>query len=316
MLNRRYLRIKAYQSLYAFWQGDEASAARIEKELLLSIDRTFDLYVALMLTFGELRHAAELRMEERRSKRLPSPEDLSPNRRFVDGPLLNAIIGSPMLKAEATRRRVDWTGDLEIFQKLLKVLTADEVYARYMAAGSISAREEQNFLAHVFLEHIAHFEPLHDLFETRSIYWLEDLDLACALVKRTLEQARSPEQLEEAVRGTMTQHQEEREFVSMLFRRTIELRTEHEAAIAAKASNWELDRIAVSDMILMEMALTEARTFEQIPLKVSLNEYIEIAKAYSTPKSKNFINGILDRLFLEMKEEGRIKKVGRGLLEN
>ncbi|MCB9169290.1 MAG: transcription antitermination protein NusB [Flavobacteriales bacterium] len=316
MLNRRYLRIKAYQSLYAYWQSEEANAARIEKELLLSIDRTFDLYVALMLTFGELRHAAELRLEERRQKRLPSPEDLSPNRRFVDGPLLEAIVTSHVLKAEATRRRVDWTGDLDIFQKLLKAISADEAIERYMHLPSVTTRDEQQFLLHVFLEHIALFDPLHDLFETRSIYWLEDLDLACALVKRTLELARTPDQVEDAMREIMTHHQEERDFVSLLYRKTIELRQEHETAIAAKASNWELDRIAVSDMILMEMALTEARTFDQIPLKVTLNEYIEIAKAYSTPKSKNFINGILDRLFIEMKERGHIRKVGRGLLEN
>ncbi|MBK7483038.1 MAG: transcription antitermination protein NusB [Flavobacteriales bacterium] len=101
-----------------------------------------------------------------------------------------------------------------------------------------------------------------------------------------------------------------------LFRKTIELGEEHEKAIAAKSSNWESDRIALSDMILMKMALTEVLIFDPVPVKVTMNEYIEVAKAYSTPKSKNFINGVLDKIFIEMRADGRIQKVGRGLLES
>ena len=146
---------------------------------------------------------------------------------------------------------------------------------------------------------------------------MEDLDLAAGSVKRTLEQIREDDGLKDLGLSELDREPaEEYAFATQLFRKCIEHSAEHEEAIAAKASNWESDRIAFSDMILMKMALTEARHFDQIPVKVTLNEYIEIAKAYSTPKSKNFINGVLDKLFIEMKKDGRIRKVGRGLLES
>ncbi|MCC6401137.1 MAG: transcription antitermination protein NusB [Flavobacteriales bacterium] len=316
MLNRRYLRIKVYQSLYAYWQSDSSSAARIEKELFLSIERTFDLFVTLLLTFGELRRVADLRMEERRLKRLPTPEDLHPNRRFVDGVLMNAIAASSVLEAEANKRKVGWMGQGDLFQRILKQMDQDERFKAFLTTPPDDLRAEQQFLLHLFVEHVANFEDLHEHFEARSIYWLEDLDLACALVKRVLEGLRTPAAFDPAVVDVLAAPAAEQHFVSTLFRKSIEQGEEHGRLIAEKAANWEADRIALSDMILMRMALTEARTFEDIPVKVTLNEYIEVAKAYSTPKSKNFINGILDKLFLELKEQGGIRKVGRGLLES
>ncbi|MBK8338724.1 MAG: transcription antitermination protein NusB [Flavobacteriales bacterium] len=267
MLNRRYLRIKVYQSLYAFWQSDSNSAARIEKELFLSIERTFDLFVSLLLTFGEFRRLAEQRIEDRKLKHLPSASDLSASRKFVDGPLITGIASSALLEAEANKRRLGWMGQMEMFQRILKQFESDPAYQ-------------------------------------------------CALVKRVLEGSRDAAAFDLAVVDVLRAPQEEHDFVSTLFRKCIEQGPEHEESIAEKAANWEADRIALSDMILMKMALTEVREFPEIPVKVTLNEYIEVAKAYSTPKSKNFINGILDKLFAEMKADGRIRKVGRGLLES
>ncbi len=316
MLNRRYLRIKVFQSLYAYWQSDSASAARLEKELLQSIERTHDLFLSLLLVFGELRHIAELRIEERRNKRLPTPEDLAPNMRFLENPVLKAIAESERLRAEASRRRLSWVGNKDLFTKLLKELEASELYKRYMGDPEPGFRKDQAFMVTLFSDHIANHEALQDVFEGRSIYWLEDLDLAATMVKRGLEQMKEGEGIDTQMGELSREPKEEVDFVTTLYRRTIEFDQEHGRSIAEKASNWESDRIALSDMILMKMALTEVRVFEQIPVKVTLNEYIEIAKAYSTPKSKNFINGVLDKLFIEMKADGRIRKVGRGLLES
>ena len=313
MLNRRYLRIKVYQALYAYWQGDGPNAARIEQELHLSIQRTFDLYLALLLVFGEVHRAAERRIEERRNKRLPTAEDLSPNLRFVQNPVLQALMDE-RLDTASEKRKVNWVGEQEIVTKILRQFEASEEFQRYMALPEPTFKDHQEVVLHLFVEHIANFDQLQEFFEARSIHWLEDLDLACSMVKRTIEGVREggKASLTDLFRGP----DEEREFVSTLYRRTIDQGAEHEQAIAEKASNWESDRIALSDMILMKMALTEARVFSEVPVKVTLNEYIEIAKAYSTPKSRSFINGILDKLFAEMKEDGRIRKVGRGLLEN
>ncbi len=315
MLNRRYLRIKVYQALYAFWQSDGGSAAKVEKELLLSIERTFDLYVQLMLLFGELRRVAANRIEERRHKRLPTAQDLDPNMRFVENPVLVRIAESQHLLAESTRRRLGWMGEGEFLSKLFKLVENGDAYKAYMALPTSSFKQDQAVVLDIFLQHVVEHEPLHDICEARSIYWLEDLDLALTMVKRTIENVQ-PGDEDLALTDLVRDPQEEELFVKDLYRRAIEQGAEHERAIAERASNWEAERIALSDMILMKMALTEARVFEQIPLKVTMNEYIEIAKAYSTPKSKGFINGILDKLFAGMKESGEIRKVGRGLLES
>lgn len=317
MLNRRYLRIKVFQTLYAYWQSDEASPARLEKEMIAGIERTYDLFLALLLAFGELRHVVQLRMEERRKKHLPTQEDLAPNMRLVEEPLLRAIADSDRLTTEAARRRVSWVGHQEIFGQMMRAVMADERYIVYMAGEEPTFKQRQAFVSHLFTEHIANNETLQDVFEGRSIHWMEELDLAATMVKRIIEGMR-----EGGSRTTIDWSElerapdEEYAFARTLLQRTIAQGPEHEEAIAARASNWDSDRIAMSDMILMKMALTEARVFEEIPVKVTLNEYIEIAKAYSTPKSKGFINGVLDKLFMELKADGRIRKVGRGLLES
>lgn len=316
MLNRRYLRIKAFQSLYAYWQGDNVSPARIEKELFTGIERTYDLYLSLLLVFGELRHIAELLFEERKKKHLPTAEDLDPNRRFVDNPLVSTIALSERLRVECEKRRISWVGDHDLFTRLYRELQANEAFQAYMKEQPQGFKRDQAFIVQLFSDMIANNEALQEVFETRSIAWMEDLDLAASLVKRTLEQMRSTDPPDTFLNEIARDPKEDQDFVSALFRKTIEYADEHEKAIAVKSSNWESDRIALSDMILMQMALTEVRIFDQIPVKVTMNEYIEIAKAYSTPKSKNFINGVLDKLFIEMRSDGRIRKVGRGLLES
>ncbi|MEZ4740138.1 MAG: transcription antitermination factor NusB [Flavobacteriales bacterium] len=315
MLNRRYLRIKAFQGLYAYWQSDDASAARIEKEILTGIDRTYDLYLSLLLVFGELRHIAELRTEERKKKQLPTAADLNPNRRFMDNALVTTIASSDRLRLECEKRRVSWVGHHELFSGLYKEMERHELFIAFMQEEEQSFKRDQGFAVQLFTELIANHEDLQDVFEARSIAWLEDLDLAASLVKRSLEQVRATDTGDLNLNELVRDPKEDSDFVSVLFRKCIEQGDEHEKAIAEKSSNWESDRIALTDMILMKMALTEVRQFEQIPVKVTMNEYIEIAKAYSTPKSKNFINGVLDKLFIEMKADGRIRKVGRGLLE-
>ncbi len=316
MLNRRYLRIKAFQSLYAYWQSDNASAARIEKELFNGVERTFDLYLSLLLVFGELRHNAELIFEERKKKRLPTAEDLDPNRRFVDNPLLRTIAESDRLRIECEKRKISWVGNHDLFTAMYREIEGNEMVIAYMQEPARSFKRDQGFLIQLFSELIANSEALQEVYEARSIAWMEDMDLAASLVKRTLEQMRERDSDDLLMSEWVNDPKEDGEFVSLLFRKSIEQGEEHEKAIAEKSSNWESDRIALSDMILMKMALTEARIFDQIPVKVTMNEYIEIAKAYSTPKSKNFINGVLDKIFIEMRADGRIRKVGRGLLES
>lgn len=315
MLNRRFLRIKAFQALYAHAQNDGGSAAKVEKELLLGVERTFDLYIHLMLLFGEMRHLAEARIEERKGKRMPTAEDLAPNRRFVDNPVLVKLSESKWLLAQSEKRKAGWMGERDLLSRLFKLLVSSPEYTAYMDAAQSSPEQDRGFILDLFLDHIAQFDGLHEHVEARSIHWLEDLDLACTMVKRTLEHLR-PEDNDLGAAAPDVEDPEAHAFLRTLFRETIANEAADAELIAGQASNWEADRIALSDMLLMRMALTEVRSFDQIPVKVTLNEYIEIAKAYSTPKSKNFINGILDHLFAALKGSGAIHKVGRGLLES
>lgn len=315
MLNRRYLRIKVYHALYAYWQSDDVSVTRVEKEMVGSIERMTGLYLSLLQVFSQLRHVALLRIEDGRKKHLPTEQDLEPNLRFVEHPILKAIAENERLLTESDKRRVSWVGHSELFVKMFREVQADEAYQAFMNDKEASFKKDLGFFITLFTRHIANNEDIQDLFEARSIHWMEDLDLASSMVKRTLELIREDAitlSLEDLGRDS----EEDITFAQKLYRKSIEYGVEHETAIAERASNWESDRIALSDMILMKMALAEARYFEQIPVKVTLNEYIEIAKAYSTPKSKNFINGVLDKLFAEMRVDERIRKVGRGLLES
>ncbi|MEO5583929.1 MAG: transcription antitermination protein NusB [Flavobacteriales bacterium] len=315
MLNRRFLRIKVYQALYAHAQSDGGSAAKNEKELLLGVERTYDLFIHVMMLFGELRSLAEARIEDRKVKRMPTADDLAPSRRFVDNPFLVKLSESKLLLQESEKRKTGWVGERDMLMQLHKQINTSAEYVAYMSAPSTTPAMDRAIILDLFIEHIAQFESLHEHVEAKSIHWLEDLDLACSMVKRVIETM----QLEDHDLMLMepgSEAIEERALVTTLYRDTIANQEADEKVIAERASNWEAERIALSDMLLMRMALTEARSFDLIPVKVTLNEYIEIAKAYSTPKSKNFINGILDKLFAEMKESGAIHKVGRGLLES
>lgn len=315
MLNRRFLRTHVFQALYAHEQSAGGSVAKIEKELILGVERTYDLYVHLLMLFGEMRRLAENRLDERKAKRMPTQEDLAPNLRFVENPFLVRLSESPRLLEESEKRKVGWVGQGDLLGPLYKRIESSEQYKVYMAAPETDEARDRAVLVDLFVEHIAQFEGLHEHVESKTIHWLEDLDLACTMVKRTVENMNlSLRDMD--LRDLAGADTEDREFITTLFRNTVANKDSDEKLIAERASNWEVERIALSDMLLMRMALTEVRSFDQIPVKVTLNEYIEIAKAYSTPKSKSFINGILDKLFAGMKEDGSIRKVGRGLLES
>jgi N utilization substance protein B len=316
MLNRRYLRIKVFQAVYSYWQSEGANITAMENAMFTNIGHTYDLYIALLQVFPELHRAANERIQERKKKRLPTAEDLKPNLKFVTNKALASVLTSSVLKEEGAKRKINWVGEKELMHKLFRTISESEIYKSYMDSSEEGFHHDRSFLVKLFVNEIANYEGLHDLFEERSIYWLEDLDLACAMVKRTIENISGEAGKDIKLKELYSAPGEEEEFVRALFRNTIEQDEEHEQAISAKAKNWEADRIALSDMLLMKMALSEVRAFSMIPVKVTMNEYIEIAKAYSTPKSKNFINGILDKLFTEMRENGSIKKVGRGLIDN
>ena len=314
MLNRRQLRIKVLQALYAYYQSEEDDLAKAEKQLFFSIDKVYELYLYLLLLIVEMQRLAIDKIETGKNKRLPSKEELNPNTKFVTNSLLRVLSNSKTLSKRAESSGVSWQDNPDVVKKLFKNLIETEEYKEYMASPERGFEHDKEYLIKFFKKYLVNDEGIQDYFEEKSIFWNDDLDLMAGMVIKTLklmEENQDDVELLELWKDP----EDEIPFAKTLIRQTLVLGEENSKYIDDCTKNWELERIAVIDIILMKMALAEARAFKSIPLKVTLNEYIELSKYYSTPKSNSFINGVLDQLFSKQKEEGIIVKTGRGLIE-
>ena len=314
MLNRRHLRIKILQMLYAFYQSGEENLLKFENELLGSIERMYDLYLLLLLTMPELVHAAENRLEDKKKKLRPTPDDLNPNLKFVENRVFKKIQESQSIIKTAELHKANWIGaeKQEIFRKLFLQIQESELYFEYMNDPENSFENDKTFAVNLFKTEIANSELLHHFFEESSIHWMDDLDHTCSMVLKTIKSSEEKEGF--SILPLYKPHDSEKEFVVDLFRKTVSMNSENELLIDELTKNWELDRIAKMDIILLKMGITELQIFPEIPTKVTLNETIEISKYYSTPKSNTFINGILDKAIDRLKNDKKIVKIGRGLL--
>lgn len=314
MLNRRHLRIKVLQSLYAYFQSEDKDYTVAERELFEAIDRIYDLYVYLLLTFAEVKLQAERRIEENKKKIRPKEEDLNPNLKFVSNRIIDQLERSESLRRASEDAKINWLGDenQEMFRKMFLTIRDSETYFEHMENGAEGYEEDRAFAIDLFKNELANFNLLYNFFEEKSIHWLDDIDLACSMVIKTIKGFEADDNQVE-IMLLYKDKEDEQEFVRSLFRETIRQNEENEALIDELTSNWELDRIARMDVLLMKMAIAELKVFKSIPTKVTLNEYIEISKFYSTPKSNGFINGILDKAIARLEKDGVIVKIGRGL---
>lgn len=303
------------QALYAFFQSDNKDINKAEREMLSSIDKIYDLYIYLLTLLIEIRDLAGNITEEAKVKRLPTPEDINPNTKFIDNKFINQLSTNRRLLKEAAARKISWQNERELVKKIFLDIRAGEIYKDYMSSKDSSYEKDAEFIADIFKSHVAEFELLEHFFEERSIYWVDDLRLVSIMTGKTILSFKKEKNENNELLNLYKDEEDDRKFVIDLFRKTILHDKEVEASIAAKTENWEVERIAMMDVLLMKMALTEILYFSNIPVKVTLNEYIEISKLYSTPKSKGFINGILDNLVIDLKKDQKINKVGRGLLE-
>ena len=315
MLNRRHLRIKVLQALYAYFQSDEDNFRRTENEMLNAIERIYDLYLYLMLTFEELANIEERRLEELKVKIRPSESDMNPNKKFVENSVFKMLSENKSLRRAAEENKVNWIGDenQEMFRKVMGYIRESESYFAYMNNVEIGFEADLEFTMALFKSEIANSELIYHFFEEKSIQWMDDIDLACSMVLKTLKGFQMNE-----VNEIMPLHKDEKdekEFVQILLRKTIDRDQENLKLIDELTKNWDLDRIAKMDIIIMKMAITELQEFNSIPKKVTLNEYIEISKFYSTPKSNAFINGILDKAIDRLEKDNKIQKIGRGLMD-
>lgn len=314
MLNRRHLRIKVFQAIYSYLRGAKSDLAVGERELLSSVNRIHELFVLHASVFTELHSFAYKRVQERKNKRLPSQEDLNPNLRFVDNELLKALANSTALQKKIEDFKISWANHGDVIQKLFKSIEDSDTYGKYMSSENFDIEDQKSLIIKIYREFIADNEMLQDFFEERSIHWSDDHYFVCGYIVKYLKGFQSRFSENYRVPDLFKDVDDDVEFIQTLYRQTLLNSSVYQDIIMDKAKNWEADRIAVVDFILMKMAVCELVKIPSVPIKVTLNEYIELSKTYSTPKSRVFINGILDKIVPDLKQKGDIKKVGRGLM--
>jgi transcription antitermination protein NusB len=319
MLSRRHLRVKVLQALYAYFQSGNTNIDQGEKQLLLSINKLHELFVYQLSFLIETTRFAEQRIAENRKKHFPTPEDLEPNMHFVENIVLAKISENPDFKKKERLFKINWGQEQELVRRFYNLLRESKEYERLMVSDVSTFESDKKFMMRTVERCFTDFELLQSFYEEKSIFFVDDYHLVTYLIVRFLKYMEPDFDTQGSIPPIFrTEHDEINEdlhFVKKLFRETVMNSSEYERVIASSTSNWEKERIAVMDMLILKMALAELIYFPSIPIKVTLNEYIDISKFFSSAKSKVFVNGILDKLIHEFKASGRIVKTGRGLVE-
>ena len=311
MLSRRLLRIKVVKALFAHLKSGADNMIASEKTLMASVDKAYDLYFQLMTLPVELVHYAEQRQEIARRKKLPTHEDLHPNTKFVDNVVVRLIADSDAVNDRTAARKLGWTKYPELIRTLYLRLTESDYYKEYMQREERSFDDDRRLLEEFFKE-LQECEPLDEGLEESSILWTDDLPYILAMILRTLSNLR-PSHTDLRVPAKF-KSDEDPEFVKTLFEKSLIGFRTNQDYIEQFTANWDVERIVFMDNLILATAMTELVAFPSIPVKVTMDEYIEIAKYYSTPGSSTFINGVLDKIVEALTNEGRIKKAGRGLI--
>ncbi len=312
MINRRHIRVKVMQSVYAFLQSKSDGLDKEENFLYNSIDKMFDLYVLLLRLLVEVKNLEKKHINISQKKFLATPEELKPNKKFVENQIFQLLSESVSLKNYIETNKLNyWNLDNEYVHEILKLTKNSKSYQTYMSSNKSSFHEDKEFVVALFKEVIAPNEKLADYFEDKNISWVDDIPFVNTWIVKTLNQMK----VAEAFRlGNLYKDEGDKKFVIDLFRKVVLNHTEFEKEVIDKTPNWDTDRIAEIDMILIKMAICEFLKFPSIPTRVTINEYIEIAKDYSTEKSSFFLNGVLDKILKDFTASKRIDKIGRGLL--
>ena len=312
MINRRHIRVKVMQSVYAMITSKADDLVKEEKFLKHSIQKLLDLYVLQLQLLVEVQKLAVQKLEVSKKKHLATKEDLNPNTKFIDNKVIATIASSRSIADHIENQKLNnWKIDDEYVKILWKKLQVSDLYTEYMNSKDDSFKADKKFVQDFFTEIIAPEEKLAEYYEDQTISWLDDIPFVNTWIIRTLSKAKENKAL---ILGSIYKDEDDEQFVLELFRKVILNHTSFEEDISSKTPNWESDRIADIDMILIKMAIAEFLKFSSIPVRVTINEYIEISKDYSTNKSGYFINGVLDKLSREYSENKRLNKIGRGLL--
>ena len=311
MLSRRHLRIRVMQALYAYYQSDPKDITRTELELLNGTKKIYELYLTILQFYLELAHEEHLYYSDTPASALTG-ERKTATRLLQDTTFIKWMQQSTAFNDLVKKAKISWQQDRDLVRKSFFHLRQTERYKEFNAQEGDSAEPESEYLGWIFKELFHGADFLKHMLEERTIYWAESLELAESMVMKTIESGKNGNF---RLLPLYKDEEDDVKFMRDLVNKTIRDDAYYQEMIAEKTKNWDADRIALVDIILMKMALCEILHISSIPVKVSINEYIDISKDYSTPNSKSFINGVIDKLVGELREQGKITKTGRGLLE-
>ena len=307
MINRVLIRLKIVQIVYAYYQNGGKNLDTAEKELFFSLSKAYDMYNYLLLLMVEITKQAEKKLNAAKGKLLPTAEELYPNTKFVDNRFIAQLESNQQLLEFSQAQKKTWENESEFVKALCEKIMNTDIYKEYMARETSSYEEDRELWRKLYKRIIFNNEELDQVLEDQSLYWNDDKEIVDTFVLKTIkrfEEKNGPKQelLPEF------KDEEDQDFARRLFRRTILNADYYRHLISENTRNWELDRVAFMDVVIMQIALAEILSFPNIPVSVSLNEYVEIAKLYSTPKSGSFINGTLDGIVNTLKAENKLTK--------
>lgn len=307
MINRNLIRIRVVQMVYSWYQNTNKDLQGAEKELINSLQKSYDLYYYMLLLMVQLTKTYENRVEAKRNKLMPTEEDLSPNMRLIDNEFIIQLRDNIQFNKYLAERPMTWENNDPFVKNLLDAILASDLYREYADSNTTSYDTDKEFWVKTFKKFIYLNEELDELLEDECIYWNDDVEIVQGFVMKTMKRF-SKETGNEQALLPMFKDETDKQYAIKLFHEVILNEKEYRTLIDRHVSKWDLDRISFMDLVVMQIALAEIITFDSIPISVSLNEYIEIAKSYSTPKSGLFINGILDAIVGKLKADNRIFK--------
>ena len=307
MINRVLIRLKIVQIIYAYYQNGGKNLDTAEKELFFSLSKAYDLYNYLLLLMVAVTTYVSKRLDAAKHKLAPTKEDLCPNTKFVDNQFIAQLAANKQLKEFAETQKKTWENDTDCVKNLAEQIMQSDIYKEYMEAETTSYEEDREFWRKIYKKIVFNNAAIDEVLEDQSLYWNDDKEIVDTFVLKTIKRF-DPKNGDRQELLPEFKDEDDKEFARRLFRRAILNADYYRHLISQNSRNWDLNRVAVMDVIIMQIALAEILSFPNIPVNVSLNEYVEIAKLYSTPKSGAFINGTLDGIVKQLKQESKLTK--------
>ena len=307
MINRVLIRLKVIQVVYAYYQNGGKNVEAAEKELFYSLSKAYDLYRYLLLLMVEVTRFADRRIDNRRNKLRPTAEDLNPNTRFIDNAFMAQLAANAQLEEFAGNQKRTWDDEGDFVRNLFEKIEATGIYQEYMAKDTLTYEDDREVWRKLYRAVIMQNDEIDEILEEQSLYWNDDKTIVDTFVLKTIKRF-DPENGAEQELLPEFRDEEDKQFASRLLRSAINNAEAYRKLMENNAKNWDMERFAFMDILIMQVALAEIMCFPGIPVSVSLNEYVEVAKMYSTPKSGSFINGMLDSIVNQLKKENKLNK--------